>query len=462
VPHGVSDTVAVPTAVAVTPDGRQLWVTDGGSLVGAPALSGNTVTVYDIRSPLHPVAVRTIATGGFEVRTVAITPAIPDTGNGPSTLALSLPTLGDVFLSAQAVLLGVAIAAGGVMFITFPAQIFNLTLQENYPIIAAWIARRQQKIRALRRRFGAAPGDSARPPTDVSGPMPARRGTWRSELPAFVAVIAVGALLGALLDPRFGANWRGVASYVAIACAIPAVAVITAVLHRLYLRAERRRPRVHLRALPLGLAVAAICVIISRLVDFQPGYLYGVVCGIAFEGVLATRAAGRVTMAASLAVLVVCVVAWLVWKPVADAAVRPGAFFGLIVLDDFLASLTVGGIVGTAIGLLPLQFLPGADIRAWKLGAWALTFGIAMILLISIVVRSPLAPVSHSALWVIVALFVLFAAISIGFREFFARRWRRDHGIVVRGLRNRARDLLVPRPVAGVPDAPGDPAALHP
>ncbi len=139
-----------------------------------------------------------------------------------------------------------------------------------------------------------------------------------------------------------------------------------------------------------------------------------------------------------------------------------GAFFGLIVLDDFLASLTVGGIVGTAIGLLPLQFLPGADIRAWKLGAWALTFGIAMILLISIVVRSPLAPVSHSALWVIVALFVLFAAISIGFREFFARRWRRDHGIVVRGLRNRARDLLVPRPVVAVPEAPVDPAALHP
>jgi hypothetical protein len=408
------------------------------------------------------VATRTIVTGGFEVRTVAITPAIPDTGSGPSALVLSLPTLGDVFLSAQAVLLGVAIAAGGVMFITFPAQIFNLTLQENYPIIAAWIARQQRKIRVLRGRFGGAVSRKARPPAEVAGPQSARSGTWRSELPAFAAVIAVGALLGALLDPRFGPTWRGAASYIAIACAIPAVAVITAVLHRLYFRAEHRRPRVHLRALPLGLAVAAICVIISRLVDFQPGYLYGVVCGIAFEGVLATKAAGRVTMAASLAVLAVCIVAWLVWKPVADAAVRPSAFFGWIVLDDFLASLTVGGIVGTAIGLLPLQFLPGADIRAWKLGAWAATFGIAMLLLISIVVRSPLAPVSHSALWVIVALFVLFAAISIGFREYFARRWRRDHGIVVRGLRNRARDLLVPRPVAAAPDAPVDPAVLHP
>ena len=35
--------------------------------------------------------------------------------------------------------MGVAIAAGSVMFITFPAQIFNLTLQENYPIIGAWM-----------------------------------------------------------------------------------------------------------------------------------------------------------------------------------------------------------------------------------------------------------------------------------------------------------------------------------
>jgi hypothetical protein len=172
--------------------------------------------------------------------------------------------------------------------------------------------------------------------------------------------------------------------------------------------------------------------------------------------------AGRLTMATSLAVLAVCLAAWLAWKPVADAAVRPGAFFGLIVLDDFLASLTVGGIVGTAIGLLPLQFLPGAVIREWKLGAWAATFGVAMILLISIVVRSPLAPVSHSALWVIVALFVLFAGVSVGFREYFARRWRRDHGVVVRGLGNHVRDLLVPHPVMPEHDAPVDPAPAHP
>jgi hypothetical protein len=153
-------------------------------------------------------------------------------------------------------------------------------------------------------------------------------------------------------------------------------------------------------------------------------------------------------MLGSLAVLAVCVVAWLAWKPVGTAAAQPNAFFGLVVLDDFLASLTVGGIVGTAIGLLPLRFLPGAAIREWSFGAWAATFGLAMILLINIVVRSPLAPVSHSALWVVVALFVVFATISVGFREYFARRWRRDHGVTVRGLRNHVRDLLVSRPAA--------------
>ena len=275
-------------------------------------------------------------------------------------------------------------------------------------------------------------------------------------------MIAAGALFGALLDPRFGPNWRGVASYVAIALAIPTVAAITALVGVLYFRAEHRRPRAHLRALPAGLAVAAICVIISRLVDFQPGYLYGVVCGIALEGVLIKPSAGRVTMTASLVVLAVCVAAWLAWKPVASVAVRPGAFFGLIVLDDFLASLTVGGIVGTAIGLLPLQFLPGAVIRDWSLRAWATTFELAMILLIGLVVRSPLAPVSHSALWVIVALFVLFAGISVGFREYFARRWRREHAIVIRGLRNHVRDLLVPRSSSPVQDPPTDPARVQP
>jgi hypothetical protein len=57
-------------------------------------------------------------------------------------------------------------------------------------------------------------------------------------------------------------------------------------------------------------------------------------------------------------------------------------------------------------------------------------------------------PVSHSALSAVVALFVLFASVSVGFREYFARRWRRNHGVTVRGLRNHVRDLLVPRPAA--------------
>ena len=212
VPHGSSDSIAFPSAAAITPDGKQLWVTDGGSLVPVAAQSGNTATVFDISSPMRPVVRRTIATGGFEVRGIAITPPIVDTGSGPSALALSLPTLGDVFISTQAVLLGVAIAAGGVMFITFPSQIFNLTLQENYPIIAAWIASRRKGLRALRSRLDAVIGRQKQLSTAVTEPDPDRGTGRRSELPAFVLVIALGALLGALLDPRFGPNWRGVAS----------------------------------------------------------------------------------------------------------------------------------------------------------------------------------------------------------------------------------------------------------
>ena len=447
-PHGASNSIAFPSAAAITPDGKQLWVTDGGNLAGGAAQSGSTVTMYDITSPMHPVPMRTIATGGFEVRGIAITPPIIDSGSGPSTLALSLPTLADVLLTPQVLLVGVALAAGGVMFITFPAQLFNLTLQENYPIVAAWIAAKRSLLRRWCTRLGVLKIPERPPDSAITQPFPGPAPSSLAEWPGFVAVIAGGALFGALLDPRFGPDWRGVASYVSIAAAIPTAAVITALVRWRADRVAGRQPRAHLRALPLGLAVAAICVIISRLVDFQPGYLYGVVCGIAFDGVLTRQSAGRVVMAGSLAVLAVCIAAWLAWQPIADAGSHPGAFFGLVVLEDFLASLSVGGIVGTTIGLLPLQFLPGAVIKDWSFRAWAVTFGVAMLLLISIVVRSPLAPVSHSALWVIVVLFAVFAAISVGFRAYFARRWRRDHEVVLHGLREQVRDLLVPRPVS--------------
>ena len=49
-------------------------------------------------------------------------------------------------------------------------------------------------------------------------------------------------------------------------------------------------PRFH--ACAAGPLVAATCVLISRLSSFQPGYLYGVIASLAFQGTLPKNSRG--------------------------------------------------------------------------------------------------------------------------------------------------------------------------
>lgn len=112
-----------------------------------------------------------------------------------SSVASSLPTPAQAFANAGEVVASIAVAAGGTLFITFPAQLFNLTFQENYDLIVAWLRRRSF---GLHRRGGASPAAVAGTHADGhsrSSSEPSRRGwtDWRTELLPFAAVVVVGA-----------------------------------------------------------------------------------------------------------------------------------------------------------------------------------------------------------------------------------------------------------------------------
>jgi hypothetical protein len=125
-----------------------------------------------------------------------------------------------------------------------------------------------------------------------------------------------------------------------------------------------------LHALPAGLFIAAGCVIISRLSDFQPGHLYGVVCVAVFTGALAKHEQGHAVAISTLITVIVAVAAWFAWVPVNAAAVQSGASWPLIVLDDVLGAVFTGGLIGSTMGMIPLRFLPGGALAAWHRGVW--------------------------------------------------------------------------------------------
>lgn len=294
---------------------------------------------------------------------------------------------------------------------TFPSFLFNRTFEENHTEIQAWWKRRIRWTTPRR--------------TNLSKP--------QRRLLAFAAVIVAGAVLGSLLDPRFGFNLLTLALALGIGLALVTEVTVTAAATALYRRWRKNSLRWHLRALPSGLIVAAACVAISRLTGFLPGYLYGVVAGVAFAGSLGKRHEGQAIGLASAATLVVSVAAWLLWRSISSFASHPQNAFLWVVLQNFLAAVFVTGMFSLIIGLIPLRFLPGEKLVAWHRGAWATLFSVTTFLMLQIMVRPQAATGNAVPLITTAVLFVSFGAFSIAFWAFFPltaepprERWLKD------------------------------------
>ncbi|MGQ0848350.1 MAG: FGLLP motif-containing membrane protein [Actinomycetota bacterium] len=311
---------------------------------------------------------------------------------GGLSLASSVPTLAEVNLDPIVVATSVAISAGLLFLIPFPADIFNNTLAEHHDEIVGW----WRKRRRPRSRF------------------------WQSPL-GLLAFLAVTALMAAFLDPGFGINAASAATLVGLMGGLT-VTVFGFALPVLFMRRAKAGEWGNFRVLPPALAAAAGCVIISRAIQFLPGYLYGVVLGLTFSREVPERDQARETAAASVVVLGLALVAWG-----ALGSVRSRAGFGSRALETTLAAVLVSGLEGLAIGLLPLRGMPGKTLfetnRRWWVGIW----GVSVLLFFHVLVNPQSGYLIDTALVPVattIGMLVLFGLISFGLWGYFAIRDR--------------------------------------
>jgi N-acetylneuraminic acid mutarotase len=322
----------------------------------------------------------------------------------PSTITSALPKPAEAFSSVQRTVASAAIAAVAILLITFPAQLFNRTFEENYDEIVGFWERRVPWLKRAR--------DSLAGTRDRKG-----------NLVVVGAVLLIGALLGGFLDPHFGFNASAATTYLSVVlAALWGIAVSTSVVFA-YRKLRHRDTNWRLRALPAGLLIAAGCVAISRVSDFQPGYLYGIICVAAFAAVLAKHEQGHAVALATVVTVILAFVAWFAWVPVNAAAARPGASWPLIELDDVLGAVFTGGLIGATIGMIPLRFLPGGALAAWHRGVWAAVSGVVTFAFVAIMLNpgrggSP----GRASLVTAIVLFVVFGGGSVLFALYFARR----------------------------------------
>jgi N-acetylneuraminic acid mutarotase len=350
---------------ATGPDGR-VYAIGAGS-------GGNIVEAYDTKlspvssstSPSAPAAVVALPKSDpfAPIRMPVITP-IPFVR---STIASALPTPIEAFSSVGRTLVSAGIAALAVLLILFPAQLFNRAIEDIDGDFAFW---KRQASRPKR----------VRPQSNTE-----RRG-WLRSVAVAIAVL-ISPLVGGFVDPHFGFNASSGATFLAVFVAALWSIGIASLVAFVYQKTRHRTTHWRLNVLPAGLVIAAGGVAVSRLTDFQPGYLYGVVGAAVFAGSLAKHERGEAVLISTLVTMIIAFAAWFAWVPVNSAAAQPGALWPLVGVDDLLGALFTGGLVSSTIGLIPLRFLPGGALAAWHRGVWALTAGLVTFAFIAILLN---------------------------------------------------------------------------
>jgi hypothetical protein len=289
----------------------------------------------------------------------------------------------------------------------FPGQLANKTWEENRAEISGWFARGGAALGRLRNALSS---------------------FWRR--PYGIALfVLISALLYGFLSPAFGIDAESVAAFIGI---FGGLAVVIATFELpVYLTHRRiRRERGKLRVVPLTIFLGISCVVISRIAEFQPGYLYGLVATFAFAGALEMRQEARAHAWTALWMLVVAVTAWLA-LPLVEDQLAPWPLLSMAIAAA-LATIFVGGLEGLLFELVPLRFLRGDVVFEWRRGVWAVLF-LGAAFLFAYILLNPsngyLGSTRVSPLLPAVLLFVGFGIASIAFWGYFRFRPERDAGV---------------------------------
>jgi hypothetical protein len=252
-----------------------------------------------------------------------------------------------------------------------------------------------------------------------------QRDIWRTPL-GIAGFVALSALLYAFLDPTFGFSLTSVATLVGLALGL--LVILFAYGTPLAVFSRTHHLGLTIRALPFTLAIAFICVLVSRLSNFQPGYLYGLIVGFFFVHEVGENVEGRAEAAAAGSSLIAALLAWVVLAVLRGSG-NTDAFTNAF-LQAATVTVVVAGLENAVFEMLPLRFLPGAAVRSWNKWVWAALIGFGTLGFVQVLLNPTgsgvgyLADPTKTSFFTMAILLVVFAVVSVAFWGWF--RFRPD------------------------------------
>lgn len=296
--------------------------------------------------------------------------------------------------------------AGVTLWVLFSSVLLNQVLQDNRSFIDAKTARIARPIRRLGRRPSAVAGHGA---TVVT----------------MLAVLGITGLVYEFLNPEFGLN-RG--SLLLFLSSVLGVGILTYVCSGLEAAVTRRGHGIAaaVRPFPAAIAVSVVAVALSRLVNLQPGVVYGFVASAAITGPgqVEGRKQGAITVFPVVAALALSVVALAIVEPIRANEQAAASFLGQLAIGAGII-IFIGGIEGVAFNMIPLAVTDGGKLFAWRKPVWAGIALVAAFLAWHVLLNrdqqsfDALRTASSASILVI---FVLYSLFSVALWAYFRRR----------------------------------------
>lgn len=349
----------------------------------------------------------------------------PGSGGQPSTDGLAafehmtLPTVvaetqGAAALSTDLGVLGTNLALTIVVVITFglTSSLFNSTIKSNREEIDGWLAAGSRRMDSMT--------DAGRAFRMALDEIPGRRFVGR---PIRVALIlGVTGLVYGFLSPDFGLDASSVLLFASIVIGVGFVTFLTEGGGAL-LASRRMRAPASVRVYVAAVLIALVCVGLTRLMDFQPGILYGFVASSVFLGtvVLDRRQSATLVIVPALALLAASLLAWALIPAVRPFAEADGAWW-LVIIQAALVTVFVAGIEGLFYAMIPITFMDGATVFEWNKLVWAGLFGLATFLFWHLLLNQNDAYIDalrQTRVTVALGLVLLYAVVTLGTWLFF-------------------------------------------
>ncbi len=291
----------------------------------------------------------TIAANG---RPAGTDPSPP--GREDESLTGSVPLPSEVSTDPKVVSTNLLLTAAFVLAFYFAATLFNGTVKENYQTVQEW-------VRGITRRLGSV----ERYVSERTRRLP--RLSLRVGICLTAGtVVTISAMMYCLIDPAFAFNLKGLALFLAL---LASVGIMTLAYDGIQaaLMARHFRIPAGFRVYWIALLVALICVGTSNAIDFHPGVIFG------FVGAATVLSAQKpnerqeaiVILASAVLVMAIAVGAFYSRGLISTAARQEGNF-GILVADNALSGTCVAGLEGLVFMLLPITFLDGGKLAAWK------------------------------------------------------------------------------------------------